>query len=78
MAILLLFAVGDKVKADGKAGTITAASTYGQLWPENVRAAAASKRPRATRCDPNCPVYAVQLDGEERPRNYFPNQLTKE
>lgn len=72
------FAIGDRVKAGELAGTITAQSTYGELWPENVRAASASKRPRATKVDPNWPVYAVTLDGEARPRNYFPNQLTKE
>jgi hypothetical protein len=42
------FQVGDKVKVDGKPGTITAQSTYGELWPDNVRAASASARPRAT------------------------------
>lgn len=74
----MTFAIGDKVKVGGKAGTITAQSTYGELWPDNVRAAAASQRPRATKVDPNGPVYLVTLDGETRARNYFPNQLTKE
>lgn len=74
----MTFAIGDKVKVGGKAGTITAESTYGELWPDNVRAAAASARPRATKVDPNGVVYLVVFDGETRPRNYFPNQLTKE
>lgn len=72
------FEIGDRVKAGELAGTITAQSTYGELWPDNVRANASSKRPRATKVDPNGPVYAVTVDGESRPRNYFPNQLTKE
>ena len=74
----MAFSIGDRVKAGDVAGVITAESTYGQLWPDNVRAASASKRPRATKIDPNGPVYAVTIDGESRPRNYFPNQLTKE
>lgn len=73
-----MFAINDRVKVDGKAGTITGQSTYGELWPDNLRAAAASKRPRATKVDPNGVVYLVQMDGESRPRNYFPNQLMKE
>lgn len=66
-----MFNVGDKVLADGRSGIITAKSTYGEMWPENV----ASKNNRYVKDKPVC---AVLIDGETRPRNYFYEQMTKE
>lgn len=72
------YVLGERVKAAGRTGTVQALSTYAELFQENVRAAALAKRPRATPIDQKAIVVAVLLDGEERPRNFFVNELTKE
>lgn len=68
--------VGQRVTAGGTPGTVVAVSKFDEVYPDVVRLQALATRPRKVPVDPESTIVAVQLDGEERPRN-FPESEVK-
>lgn len=62
--------VGQRVTAEGVPGTVVSVSRFDEVYPDVVHLQALAARPRKVPADPDSFVVAVQLDGEERPRNF--------
>lgn len=67
---------GQRVTAEGVPGTVVSVSRFDEVYPDVVRLQALAAKPRKAPADPDSLVVAVQLDGEERPRN-FPESVVK-